>query len=102
MSKSGRIENQVLEQSAKRKEIDKQRIPMQLLEKQHEFNRKILHEQHSLNLEIHKKQSKLTKWAIFATIAATLLGVLLGHALQSTEEGLMQERPPINSEKTSQ
>ena len=92
----------ISEQSKRKIEEDKLRLPTQLLEKQHEFNRKILHEQHSLNLEIHKKQSKLLKWSIVATVLAALLGATLGQFLPSIGKYLTQEQKPISSEKTTQ
>ena len=68
----------ISEQSRKRIEADKMRIPKLLQENQHKLNFEIIQKQHSLNLEIHKKQSKLLVVSLTATIIATLLGALLG------------------------
>lgn len=95
-------EPDIIEQSRKRRTLDKLRIPTQLLEKQHELNLEIRHTQHRLNLEIHKKQSKLLIFSIMATLLAALLGAVVGAYLPTKAQLLYQSQIPITHERIIQ
>lgn len=70
MTKQGRSENLIFEQSQKRKEHDALRLPRLLME-----------EQHKLNLKIQDRQHKLLIFCAIITACASLIGVLLGKLL---------------------
>lgn len=95
------------EQLEKRAERD---LPFDIAKYQHELARSLLQEQHELNLDIHGKQAKLTKFTTYMTISATILAALLGVGLgwylstksEAQLHAEMQLEQPLTPKKTVQ
>ena len=54
-------------------------IPFEIIKLQHKFNLEIFEKQAALTRAIHKKQSKLIKYSIYATLFAALCGIAIGY-----------------------